>query len=132
MVEDAKWNDALSGGHSLEESPVEGHSSVEGRRRQSAVQAKEITGGEAQVKRGADQDDDMEEEDMQDLISQAHMKLGRQLESHMRDVDAATYAPFFSLKKHLNCAKNARGRPTVQPRSGEAWKQPRQRKSEIW
>ena len=25
MVEDAKWNDALSGGHSLEGSPVEGH-----------------------------------------------------------------------------------------------------------
>ena len=69
MVEDAKWNDALSGGHSLEGSPLEGHSSVEGRRRQSAVQAKEITGGEAQVKGGADQDEDVEEEDMQDLIS---------------------------------------------------------------
>ena len=55
---------------------MEGFSSVEGRRRQSAVQAKGITGGEAQVKRGADQDEDMEEEDMQDLISRVHMKLG--------------------------------------------------------
>ena len=76
LVKDAKCNDAVSGGHSLEGSPVEGHSSVEGRRRQSAVQAKGITGGEAQVKRGADQDEDMEEEDMQDLISRVHMKLG--------------------------------------------------------
>ena len=131
MVEDAKWNDALSGGHSLEGSPVEGHSSVEGRRRQSAVQAKEITGGEAQVKRGADQDEDVEEEDMQDLISRMHMKLGIQLESRMRDVDAATYGTVFSSKKHYNRAKNARARPTVQQHSGEAWKQPRQRKSEI-
>ena len=62
---------------------MEAHSSVEGRRRQSAVQVKEITGGEAQVKRGAYQDEDMEEEDMQDLISRVHMKLGIQLESRM-------------------------------------------------
>ena len=108
-----------------------GHSSVEGRRRQSAVQAKEITGGEPQVKRGADQGEDMEEEDMQDLISRVHMELGIRLESHMRDVDAATYCTVFSSKKHCNRAKNARGRPTVQRRSGEAWKQPRQRKSEL-
>ena len=73
LVEDAKCNDALSGGHSLDGSPVEVHSLVEGRRRSSAVQVKEMTGGEAQVKRGADQDEDMEEEDMQDLISQVHV-----------------------------------------------------------
>ena len=54
LVEDAKCNDALTAGQSLEGSPVEGHSSVEGRRRLSAVQAKEITGGKAQVKKGAD------------------------------------------------------------------------------
>ena len=131
LVEDAKCNDALSGGHSLEGSPVEGHSSVEGRRRQSAVQAKEITGGEPQVKRGADQGEDMEEEDMQDLISRVHMKLGMQLESRMRDVDAATCCTVFSFKKHYNRAKNAKGRPAVHRRSGEAWKKPRQRKSEL-
>ena len=84
---------------------MEEHSSVEGRRRQSAVQAKEITGGVAQVKRGADQDEDMEEEDMQDLISRVHMELGIRLESHMRDVDAATYRTVFSSKKHCNRAK---------------------------
>ena len=83
LVEDARCNGALSGEHSLEGSPVVGHSSVEGRRRQSAVQVEEITGGEAQVKRGADQDEDMEEEDMQDLISRVHMELGIQLESRM-------------------------------------------------
>ena len=110
---------------------MEGHSSVVGRRRQSAVQAKGITGREAQVS-GADQDEDMEEEDMQDLISRVHMKLGMQLESRMRDVDAATCWTVFSFKKHYNrVKKNARGWPTVQRRSGEAWKQPRQRKSEI-
>ena len=105
MVEDAKWNDALSGGHSLEGSPVEGHSSVEGRRRQSAVQAKEITGWEAQVKRGADQDEDVEEEHMQDLISRMHMKLGIQLESRMRDVDAATYGTVFFIQEALQSRK---------------------------
>ena len=83
LVKDARCNGALSGEHSLEGRPVEEHSSVEGRRRQSAVQAKEITGGVAQVKRGADQDEDMEEEDMQDLISRVHMELGIRLESRM-------------------------------------------------
>ena len=78
---------------------MEGHSWVEGRRRQSAVPAKEITGGEAQVKRGADQDEDMEEEDMQDLISRVHMKRGIQLESHMRDVDAVTYCTVFFIQE---------------------------------
>ena len=104
---------------------------MDGRRRQSAVQEKEITGGEAQVKGGADKDEDMVEEDLQDLISREHTKLGIQVESRMRDVDAATYCTFFSSKKHYNCAKKTRGRPTVQRRSGEAWKQPRQRTSEI-
>ena len=42
------------------------------------------------------------------------MKLGIQLESRMRDVDAATYGTVFSSKKHYNRAKNARARPTVQ------------------
>ena len=101
-------------------------SSVEGRRRQSAVQAKEITGGEAHVKRGADQDEDMEEEDVQDLISRVHMELGIRLESHMRDVDAATYCTVFFIQEALQSRKKMpEGRPNsaaTQWRSMEAAK----------
>ena len=42
---------------------------------------------------------------MQDLISRVHMKLGIRLESHMRDVDAATYCTAFFIQEALQSRK---------------------------